>query len=171
MMRMELIVARGKNGVIGLKGKMPWHLPEDLKHFKKTTMGCPVLMGRKTWESIGRALPGRTNVVLTRDSSYLALGAHVATTLEEALACVQDAQKVLIIGGARLYRTVLEKDWIRTAWVTEIDAAPDGDAFFPDLPEALWEKHVLKTLTQNENRPALCFCRYDRKDRDRSGLS
>ena len=134
-------------------------------------MGYPVLMGRKTWESIGRALPGRTNVVLTRDSSYLALGAHVATTLEEALACVQDAPKVFIIGGARLYRTVLEKDWIRTAWVTEIDAAPDGDAFFPDLPEALWEKHVLKTLTQNENRPALCFCRYDRKDRDRSGLS
>lgn len=134
-------------------------------------MGCPVLMGRKTWESIGRALPGRTNVVLTRDSSYLALGAHVATTLEEALACVQDAPKVFIIGGARLYRTVLEKDWIRTAWVTEIDAAPDGDAFFPDLPEALWEKHVLKALTQNENRPALCFCRYDRKDRDRSGLS
>ena len=171
MMRMELIVARGKNGVIGLKGKMPWHLPEDLKHFKETTMGYPVLMGRKTWESIGRALPGRTNVVLTRDSSYLALGAHVATTLEEALACVQDAPKVFIIGGARLYRTVLEKDWIRTAWVTEIDAAPDGDAFFPDLPEALWEKHVLKTLTQNENRPALCFCRYDRKDRDRSGLS
>ena len=171
MMRMELIVARGKNGGIGLKRKMPWHLPEDLKHFKETTMGCPVLMGRKTWESIGRALPGRTNVVLTRDSSYLALGAHVATTLEEALACVQDAPKVFIIGGARLYRTVLEKDWIRTAWVTEIDAAPDGDAFFPDLPEALWEKHVLKTLTQNENRPALCWCRYDRKDRDRSGLS
>ena len=171
MMRMELIVARGKNGVIGLKGKMPWHLPEDLKHFKETTMGCPVLMGRKTWESIGRALPGRTNVVLTRDSSYLALGAHVATTLEEALACGQDAPKFCVVGGARLYRTGLEKDWIRTAWVTEIDAAPDGDAFFPDLPEALWEKHVLKTLTQNENRPALCCCRYDRKDRDRSGLS
>ena len=101
MMRMELIVARGKNGVIGLKGKMPWHLPEDLKHFKETTMGCPVLMGRKTWESIGRALPGRTNVVLTRDSSYLALGAHVATTLEEALACVQDAPKVFIIGDRK----------------------------------------------------------------------
>ena len=124
---------------------MPWHLPEDLKHFKETTMGCPVLMGRKTWESIGRALPGRTNVVLTRDASYLAPGAHVATTLEAALASVKNAPKAFIIGGANLYRTVLDKDWIRTAWVTEIDAAPEGDAFFPELPEALWERHVLKT--------------------------
>lgn len=166
MMRLELIVARGKNGVIGLKGTMPWHLPEDLKHFKETTMGCPVLMGRKTWESIGRALPGRTNVVLTRDASYLAPGAHVATTLEAALASVKNAPKAFIIGGANLYRTVLDKDWIRTAWVTEIDAAPEGDAFFPELPEALWERHVLKTFAQNDKRPALCFCRYDRKDKD-----
>ena len=79
---------------------------------------------------------------------------------------MKNAPKAFIIGGANLYRTVLDKDWIRTAWVTEIDAAPEGDAFFPELPEALWERHVLKTLAQNDKRPALCFCRYDRKDKD-----
>ena len=166
MSRIELIVARGKNGVIGMQGTMPWHLPEDLKHFKETTMGCPVLMGRKTWESIGRALPGRTNVVLTREPNYVAPGALVANSLEEALKCVESAPKVFIIGGAHLYKTVLDKDLIRTAWVTQIDASPQGDAFFPDLPESLWTRKILKVLPKNETRPALCFCRYDRKEHD-----
>lgn len=166
MPRIELIVARGKNGVIGMQGTMPWHLPEDLKHFKETTMGCPVLMGRKTWESIGRILPGRTNIVLTHDTRYQVPGALVALSLDAALKCVKDAPKVFIIGGAHLYQTVLDKNLVCTAWVTEIDAAPQGDAFFPELPAALWSRHVLKTLAQNEKRPALCFCRYDRKEPD-----
>ena len=109
MSELHLIVARGKNGAIGLKGKMPWHLPEDLKHFKETTMGSPVVMGRKTWESIGRPLPGRVNVVLTRDASYVAAGAKVVATLEAALALTQEAPRIFIIGGAHLYREVLER--------------------------------------------------------------
>ena len=163
MSELHLIVARGKNGAIGLKGKMPWHLPEDLKHFKETTMGSPVVMGRKTWESIGRPLPGRVNVVLTRDASYVAAGAKVVATLEAALALTQEAPRIFIIGGAHLYREVLERGIVDCAWVTEIDAAPEADAFFPELPKDLWVRTVLKELPANDVRPKLTFCRYDRR--------
>lgn len=160
-MQLELIVARAANGVIGLNGKMPWHLPEDLKHFKRTTMGAPVVMGRKTWESIGRPLPGRTNVILTRQEDFDAPGVLVFHDLEAALDHLKDVPKVFIIGGAQLYASSLAN--ISKAWVTEIDAAPEGDAFFPRLSEAEWQRTVLEELPANDTRPKLTFCCYVRK--------
>ncbi len=161
MTRLDLIVARANNSAIGLKGKMPWHLPEDLKHFKETTMGSPVIMGRRTYESIGRALPGRTNIVLTRDASFKAAGILVASSIEEALKLVDDAPLAFIIGGANLYAQALEKHLISSAWVTEIDAAPEADAFFPMLDKEHWSRIVLKELEATASRPKLTFCRYD----------
>lgn len=161
MTRLDLIVARGKNGAIGLKGKMPWHLPEDLKHFKETTMGSPVIMGRRTYESIGRALPGRTNIVLTRDASFKAPGILVASSIEEALTLVADAPLAFIIGGANLYAQALEKNLISSAWITEIDAAPEADAFFPTLNQKQWSRVLIKELDATKTRPKLTFCRYD----------
>ncbi len=161
MTRLDLIVARGKNGAIGLKGKMPWHLPEDLKHFKETTMGSPVIMGRRTYESIGRALPGRTNIVLTRDASFKAANVLHASSIEEALKLVADAPLAFIIGGANLYAQALQKNLISSAWVTEIDAAPEADAFFPNLDEKHWNRVVIKELEATDSRPKLTFCRYD----------
>lgn len=163
MMRIELIVACGKNGAIGLNGKMPWHLPEDLKHFKQTTMGCPVLMGRKTWVSIGRPLPGRTNIVLSREAAFHAAGVLCAKSIQDALALVADAPRVFIIGGAQLYRQALELGIVSSAWVTEIDASPKADAFFPHLSENEWTRCILQELPADEKRPKLTFCRYDRR--------
>lgn len=159
--KIHLIVARGSNGAIGINGKMPWHIPEDLKHFRAVTMGCPVIMGRKTWDSIGRPLPGRTNIVLTRNAEAEFPGARRAASLDEALALVPEAQTVFIIGGAQLYQQALSM--VTSAWVTEIDAAPEGDAFFPDLPDSKWSRTVLRELPAEEDRPALAFCRYDRR--------
>ena len=159
--KIHLIVARGRNGAIGLDGKMPWHIPEDLKHFKTVTMGCPVIMGRKTWDSIGRALPGRTNIVLTRNTEAEFPGARRAASLDEALALVPGAETVFIIGGAQLYRQTL--GLVTSAWVTEIDAEPEGDAFFPDLPASEWSRTVLRELPAEGGRPALAFCHYDRR--------
>ena len=161
MTRLDLIVARGRNGAIGLKGQVPWHLPEDLKHFKETTMGSPVIMGRRTYESIGRALPGRTNIVLTRDASFHATGIRVARSIEEALKLVADSSLAFIIGGANLYCQALEKKIISSAWITEIDAEPNADTFFPKLDEKLWRRIVLKEIEATQSRPKLTFCRYD----------
>ena len=105
-MKLKLILARSRNGVIGLNNSMPWHLPEDLAHFKRTTMGAPVIMGRKTWESIGRPLPGRTSIVVTRQSGWHAKGAKVAHSLEEACAQCQSEPTAWVIGGAQLYRQI-----------------------------------------------------------------
>ncbi len=126
-------------------------------------MGAPVIMGRKTWESIGRALPGRVNVVLTRDVNYVAAGAKVVATLGDALELTKDAPRAFIIGGAHLYRDVLERGIVDCAWVTEIDASPQADAFFPELSKEDWERSVLKELPASDVRPKLTFCRYDRR--------
>lgn len=161
MPTLELIVACGKNRVIGLNGQVPWHLPEDLKHFKATTMGCPVIMGRKTWSSIGRPLPGRTNIVMTRNPDFVATGALVASDIEGALRLASNAERIFILGGGELYQMALPL--VDVAWVTEIDASPQGDTFFPQLSPNDWEREVLRELPAAESRPALTFCRYQRK--------
>ena len=98
-----IIVAIAQNGVIGRNGQLPWHLPSDLKHFKKTTMNCPIVMGRKTFESIGKPLPGRDNIVLTRDTSLLLPGCIVVHSIQDALHCCRDKENVFIIGGADIF--------------------------------------------------------------------
>ena len=103
----SMIVARSRNGVIGNRGMLPWRLPEDLKFFKQTTMGLPIIMGRKTWESIGRPLPGRRNVVITSNPSYSAEGVEVVGSIEEAIKLFSSNDTVMIIGGASIYRQAL----------------------------------------------------------------
>lgn len=135
MAEVHIIVCRAKNGAIGYNGSMPWKFPEDLKRFKSLTMGCPVIMGRATWESIGRPLPGRMNIVLTRDAFYKAEGAFVITSLETALDIVSKIQKVFVIGGGNIYKQAMKYADILD--VTEIDRDFVGDAFFetPDPKE------------------------------------
>jgi dihydrofolate reductase len=126
-----LIAAMAKNGVIGRNNTLPWRLKGDLAHFKAVTFGHPVLMGRKTWESLGRPLPGRRNLVVTRDPSYVAQGAEVFGSPEEALQTL-DYDRVFVIGGAELYRQLLDRADV--LMLTEIHADVAGDAHFPNFP-------------------------------------
>jgi len=131
-MKLHLILARAANGVIGKNNTLPWHLPEDMAHFKRTTLGCPVIMGRKTWESLPprfRPLPGRLNIVVTRQQDWRAEGALVAHSLQEACALCPAASNAWVIGGAEIYAQALAL--ADTAVVTEIDADFEGDAFSP----------------------------------------
>lgn len=140
MPRINLIFARAANGVIGKDNTMPWHLPEDLAHFKRLTQGCPVVMGRKTWDSLPprfRPLPGRSNIVVTRQSDWLAVGALRAAGLPEALSLCGDAPDIWVIGGAEIYRQA-EPMAVR-AEVTEIAQDFEGDAFAPVLGAA-WQE-------------------------------
>jgi len=137
----SLIVARAANGVIGRDNGMPWHLPADLAHFKRTTLGRPVIMGRRTWESIGRPLPGRRNIVVTRSANFPAAGAEVVGSLEAAWRAVADADEVFVIGGGQLYAEALPgADRI---YVTEIGEAIEGDTRFPDLEPRDWKETLL----------------------------
>ncbi|HEY8360187.1 MAG TPA: dihydrofolate reductase [Ramlibacter sp.] len=133
-MKLGMVYARARNGVIGKDGVMPWHLPEDLAHFRRVTMGCPVIMGRKTWDALPpkfRPLPGRRNIVVTRNGAWSAPGAEVAHSLEDAIARVEEASHAWVIGGAEIYRQALPRAEIVQA--TEIDAEFDGDAHAPEL--------------------------------------
>lgn len=148
--RLHLIYARAANGVIGKDGRLPWHLPEDLAHFKRTTMGCPVIMGRKTWDSLPprfRPLPGRTNIVVTRQSDWSESGVQPSPNLQHALQLCEHAADVWVIGGAQLY--ALAEPLAQTAVVTEIEQDFDGDAFAPtlgpDWHEVARERHVSAT--------------------------
>jgi dihydrofolate reductase len=136
--RITLIVARARNGVIGRDGALPWRLPEDLAHFKRTTMGRPVVMGRKTWESIGRPLPGRRNIVVSRQAGFVAAGAEVAPSLEAALALCAGEADVFVIGGAQLYAAALAR--AGRLIVTEIDADFEGDTHFPAPDPRQWRQ-------------------------------
>jgi dihydrofolate reductase len=145
--RLHLIYARATNGVIGINGTLPWHLPEDLAHFKRTTLGCPVIMGRKTWDSLPpkfRPLPGRSNIVITRQPDWHQTGAKPSQSLREALQLCEQAADVWVIGGAQLY--ALAEPLAHSAVVTEIDRDFEGDAFAPTLGarwrETARERHV-----------------------------
>ena len=140
MPHLHLIYARARNGVIGQDNRLPWHLPEDLAHFKRQTLGAPVIMGRLTWDSLPprfRPLPGRINVVVTRQDDWQAEGAQVAHSLEQALALCGDGEVAWVMGGAQIYTQALPL--ARRVLVTEIDADFDGDAHMPALgPE--WQE-------------------------------
>ena len=133
-MQLHLIYARARNGVIGKNNQMPWHLPEDLAHFKRVTLGQPVIMGRKTWDSLPprfRPLPGRQNIVVTRQADWQAEGAQRAGSLPEAMALCAGAPDVWVIGGAQIYQQA--EPLASSAVVTEIDADFEGDAHAPTL--------------------------------------
>lgn len=160
--KIGLIYARARNGVIGKDGVMPWHLPEDLAHFKRTTLNHPVIMGRKTWDSLPprfRPLPGRTNIVITRQSSWHADGAHRAASLSEALRLCHGAEKIWVIGGAQIYAHALPL--ADEVVVTEIDADFEGDAYAPRLDES-WQAVSRQELTSASNL-LLSFITYQKK--------
>jgi dihydrofolate reductase len=141
-MKLAFVVAVAKNGVIGRGGGLPWRLPSDLKHFKKLTMGKPILMGRRTWDSIGRPLPGRETIVITRDLNFSADGTHVAHSIDAGLALAQEQAKrmgadtIMIVGGSDLFAALLDRTDI--IHLNEVDLEPEGDVLFPPLDPARW---------------------------------
>lgn len=138
-MTVTLVVAMGTNAVIGVDGGLPWRLPEDLAHFKQLTMGHPMVMGRTTFESIGRPLPGRTTIVLTRDPDWSADGVEVAPNLEAALTRAKELDdEVFVVGGAQVYAEALESGVVDQLCVTRVAASPDGDTFFPAIDWERW---------------------------------
>ena len=143
-MIVSMVVAMGENRVIGRDGGLPWHIPGDLKLFKQTTMGKPIIMGRKTWESLGGPLPGRPHVVISRDTNYKAAGAHVVHNLDKALSVAQGLavalkeEEIMIIGGAEIYRLAMTR--ADRLYLTEVALSPDGDAFFPEFDIAQWRE-------------------------------
>lgn len=136
--RISIIAARARNGVIGIENRLPWCLPEDLAHFKALTLGHPVLMGRKTFDSLGRPLPGRTNIVITRNPDYDPAGCQVVGSIAAALAACGDAAEVFCIGGADLYAQVLPL--ADRLYLTEVDIEVTGDAWFPSFDSDAFEE-------------------------------
>ncbi|MDC9728851.1 MAG: dihydrofolate reductase [Methyloprofundus sp.] len=135
-MKLSLIVAMAENRTIGINKQMPWHLSADLKKFKKITMGHPIIMGRKTFESIGRPLPGRKNIVISRNADYKQEGCVVFNDLESAIESCCKEEEVFVIGGATLYEVALEKS--DRLYVTEINKSFSGDTWFPEINKKQW---------------------------------
>lgn len=138
MTQLSIIVAVAHDGVIGVNNTLPWHLPEDLKRFRALTMGHHIIMGRKTYDSLGRLLPGRTTVIVTRNENYKVEGALVAHSLEAAIALCEDGEEVFLIGGAELYQTGLKL--AHKLYITEIELDVAGDSFFPKLVSTEWQE-------------------------------
>ncbi|MBC8268597.1 MAG: dihydrofolate reductase [Rhodospirillaceae bacterium] len=161
-MIIALVCALGENRVIGKDGGLPWHIPGDLKLFKKTTMGKPIIMGRKTWESLGRPLPGRTNIVITRKPDFKAEGAEVTGDLDQALAVAgqQEGEEVMVIGGAEIYRLALPK--ADRLYLSEVALNPQGAAFSPDFDQADWREISRQPFPADEDAPAYTLVVYER---------
>lgn len=136
--RVSLIVAADENDVIGANNRLPWHLPEDLKHFKQLTMGKPMIMGRKTLESIGRPLPGRRSIVLTRQPGFTAPGCEVAGSLEQALRMTDSVEETMIIGGAEIFQQALPQ--AGRIYMTRVHGRFEGDTYFPELESTVWRE-------------------------------
>ena len=160
MSRIVLVVARAANGVIGRDGKLPWHIPEDLRHFKAVTLGAPMIMGRKTFDSLPGLLPGRRHIVLTRDSAWSAEGAEVARTAEEAIR-LAGPDRVSIIGGAEIF--ALFEPIADTAELTEVHADIAGDTILPPLDAERWQEVHREDHPARDDRPAFSFVRLERR--------
>ena len=164
-MRIGIYVAVARNGVIGNQGEMPWRLSTDLKRFKAITMGKPVVMGRKTWESIGKPLPGRRNIVVTRNRDFFADGADVAPSVPAALDMARSdaAAEVAVIGGGEIYRQAI--DLADTLHVTHVEAELEGDTRFPDIDLAIW-KPVTREAVAAGDRDSFAteYVVYERRD-------
>ena len=144
---LSLIVAMAKNRVIGYENKMPWHLPAELAYFKRITTGHPIIMGRKTFESIGRPLPNRRNIVVSRNTSFHSPGVEVANSLENALALCAN-ENAFVIGGASLYAEALAIT--QKLYITEIDADLVGDTFFPSIDNSVWKEASREVRSNDE---------------------
>ena len=142
----SIVVAASENHVIGARGELPWRLPDDLKRFKAVTIGKPIVMGRKTWDSIGRPLPGRQNIVITRQTDFAANGCEVVSAVDEALAVAGDAAEIMVIGGSQIYDLLLPR--AKRLYLTRVHAELEGDAFFPEISDTEWR------LVGEEQHPA-----------------
>ena len=164
-MKLIPIAAVANNNVIGQNNKLLWHMPADLKRFKETTMGHTMIMGRKTYESIGKALPGRKTIVITRNKNYNANGCEVVTDLKQAICKVKDESEVFVVGGGEIYRQVLNLHYTRRLIITRIYANfDDGDAFFPEINVDKWELIELEEHQPDEKNPyPYAFLTYKRK--------
>jgi dihydrofolate reductase len=167
-MKLALIAAVAENGVIGRNNQLPWYLPEDLKYFKRVTLGKPVVMGRKTWDSIGRPLPGRTNIVVSRQSDLVIEAAHVvadlpsALRLAESIGIVDGCDELMVIGGSELYALALPL--AQRLYLTEVHAQVPGDACFPDWKRDDWVESFREPHGADETNPFdYSFVVYDRQ--------
>lgn len=155
MAEIVLVVAASLNNVIGVDGELPWRLPSDLKRFRKMTMGKPIIMGRKTFESIGKPLDGRANIVVTRNPEFAIDGVLVASSVEAAIQTAKDiaaetnADEIAVIGGGEIYRQALE--FAETVYLTRVHREIDGDTFFPELDDSVWAEIRAGSPEQGEN--------------------
>ena len=154
-MTLSIIVAASNNQVIGVNNDLPWRLPADLKYFKKLTTGHHILMGRKTYESIGKPLPNRTSVIITRNKAYKAEGCHVVNSLSEAIALAEKSgeEEVFLIGGAQLYALAIEEQVVNKVYLTEVNTEIEGDAFFPKLDPSSWKEISRSSFRADEKNP------------------
>ncbi|EUC68823.1 MAG: dihydrofolate reductase [Alcanivorax borkumensis] len=167
-MRLSMMVAKATNNVIGRNNKLPWYLPNDLKYFKQVTFGKPVIMGRKTWESLKGPLPGRTNIVITRQPAYQAEGAKVVATVDDAItmaenvAFIEGQEEAVIMGGAEIYALALAQT--QRLYLTEVHAEVDGDTFFPEYDKGEWEEIAREDFpAEGPNPYDYSFVVYERK--------
>lgn len=160
-MTLSMIVAMASGNVIGIENKLPWHLSADLKYFKSATMGKPIIMGRKTFESIGRPLPGRRNLVITRDAAWTADGVEVFHAPEAALAAVSGADEAMVIGGAEIYALLLP--FADKLYVTEVALDVRGDAHFPEIEAGNWREVSRNGFDAEDVQPAYSFVIYERR--------
>ncbi|MEM8800210.1 MAG: dihydrofolate reductase [Pseudomonadota bacterium] len=165
-----MVVAYAHDQVIGKDGAMPWHLPADLKHFKTVTMGKPIIMGRRTYQSIGRALPGRLNIVLTTNEGFAAEdGVQIVNDIEKAIALAEGegASEICVIGGAEVYRQLAPRTG--RLYVTEIDMKVEGDTWFPAFSESEWIERSRTKVAATPTTPALVFRKLERREGSATG--
>jgi len=167
-MKIVLIAAFAQNSVVGINNTLPWHLPEDLKYFKRTTSGKAIIMGRKTYDSIGRPLPNRTNIVITRNSEFKAEGVQVVSNLQAAIDLAKEVnfingvEEVMIIGGASIYKEALPQ--AERLYITHVHADVEGDAYFPEVDFSQWKESSRDDYTASEKNPYdYSFVVYDKK--------
>lgn len=158
-----IIAAIAKNNALGKNNDLIWHLPADLKRFKKTTTGHHILMGRNTFESIGKPLPNRTTIIITRNKTYSKEGCLVANSLEEALELAKEDEHVFIIGGAQIYKYALDNNYADFLDITLVHHEFEADAFFPEIDENIWQQIEIETfLADDSNKFDYSFVRYKR---------
>ena len=151
----SLIVAMANNGVIGRDNRLPWRLPADLAHFKRVTMGKPMIMGRKTWESLPGLLPGRRHIVITRDQAYQAEGCTLAHSLDEALEAAGNVPEVMVVGGGTIYKESLPR--ADRLYLTQVDLEVEGDAHFPEIDFSQWRELKRETHAADDSNPHSCI--------------
>lgn len=147
-MKLSMIAAMSSNRVIGIENKMPWHLPEDFKWFRKHTLNKPILMGKNTFLSIGKPLPNRENLVLTNSESFFHNGVDVFNSFDKAVEAHKNAPEIMIIGGAKVYQELIDK--VDTLYLTKVNAYFEGDAFFPEIDKTKWKTIFTKTFKADD---------------------